>query len=175
MNLLKIFFVIYSYICFRLLLAYLFIPILQRELDIFKDTVWNTHRIRKHKDTYLPDGIPNHIFEFPEEHGLEDCCKDCIYFTNIWVTKSIMLFLVFELLEIRIFFLICIAWPVTDEQLKDAALQSQLLDYEETYIPQEIKTRCEELIPNPLDVDPKHYIDAFLYLKDGVQNIETES
>ena len=93
----------------------------------------------------------------------------------IRLQNQLCLFVVFELLEIKFFFLIHLAWPVTDEHLKDAALQSQLLDYEEIYSPQEIKTICEELIPNPLDADPKHYIDAFLYLKDGVKNIETES
>ena len=50
----------------RSLLAYLFVPLLQKELDVFKDTVWNTHRIRHQKDTYLPDGVPNHVYEFPE-------------------------------------------------------------------------------------------------------------
>jgi hypothetical protein len=53
------------------------IPIIQKQLDIFKDTVWNSHRIRAQKDTRLPDGVPNHIYAFPEEYGLEECgmCK----------------------------------------------------------------------------------------------------
>ena len=59
----------------RSLLAYLFVPLLQKELDVFKDTVWNTHRIRHQKDTYLPDRVPNHVYEFPEEYGLEECGK----------------------------------------------------------------------------------------------------
>ena len=49
------------------------IPIIQKQLEIFKDTVWNSHRIRAQKDTRLPDGVPNHIYAFPEEYGLEDC------------------------------------------------------------------------------------------------------
>jgi hypothetical protein len=57
----------------RLLLAYIMIPLIQKELDIFKDTVWNSHRIRRQKDTILPDGIPNHIYAFPESYGLEQC------------------------------------------------------------------------------------------------------
>ena len=32
-----------------------------------------------------------------------------------------------------------------------------------TNIPADIKMRCKELIPNPLDVDVKHSVDAFLY------------
>jgi hypothetical protein len=59
----------------RHILAYLFIPMIQVELDTFRETVWNSHRIRQQRDTYLPDGAPNHIYTFPEEYGLEECCK----------------------------------------------------------------------------------------------------
>ncbi|KAK3744750.1 hypothetical protein QZH41_003386 [Actinostola sp. cb2023] len=45
----------------------------QKELDVFRETVWNTHRIRAQKDTVLPDGIPDHIYNFPEQYGLEEC------------------------------------------------------------------------------------------------------
>ena len=41
------------------------IPMLQKELDSFKDGVWNCHRIRAQKDTLLPDGHPT-------EYGLEE-------------------------------------------------------------------------------------------------------
>ena len=51
------------------------IPLLQKELDEFKDTVWNTHRIRYQKETLLPDGIPDHMYSFPERYGLEECGK----------------------------------------------------------------------------------------------------
>lgn len=58
---------------FRSLLAYVMIPSIQRELDEFKDIVWNTHRIRHQKNTFMPDGIPQHIFAFPANYGLEKC------------------------------------------------------------------------------------------------------
>ena len=48
---------------------------MQKELDLFKDTIWNTHPIRMQKDTCLPCGIPNHIYEFLEEYDLEECGK----------------------------------------------------------------------------------------------------
>ena len=57
----------------RMLLAFLMIPVIQKQLDSFRQTVWNTHRIRTQKDTFLPDGVPQHIYEFPEKYGLEDC------------------------------------------------------------------------------------------------------
>ena len=43
------------------------------EIDVFKDVVWNNHRIREQKDGELPGGVPNHIFNFPEEYELENC------------------------------------------------------------------------------------------------------
>ncbi|KAK3749360.1 hypothetical protein QZH41_001510 [Actinostola sp. cb2023] len=57
----------------RMLLAFIMVPLIQKELDVFRETVWNTHRIRAQKDTVLPDGIPDHIYNFPEQYGLEEC------------------------------------------------------------------------------------------------------
>ena len=57
----------------RKLLSYIYIPILQRELDIFRTTVWNNHRSRKQKDKLLPAGIPEHIYKFPERYGGSKC------------------------------------------------------------------------------------------------------
>ena len=50
-------------------------PIIQREVYTFKDQVWNVHRIRAQKNTELPNGIANHIYDFPGEYGLCECCK----------------------------------------------------------------------------------------------------
>jgi len=48
-------------------------PIVQREVNTFVDVVWNSHRIREQKNTFLPDGVPNHIYDFPDKYGLEEC------------------------------------------------------------------------------------------------------
>ena len=56
-----------------MLLAFFMIPLMQRELDTFKDTVWNSHRIRQQNGTVLPAGVPDHIHSFPEEYGLDQC------------------------------------------------------------------------------------------------------
>ena len=48
------------------------IPIIQREVDIFKEHIWNSRRIRAQKDTQLPNGVPNHIYVFPEKYGLQN-------------------------------------------------------------------------------------------------------
>ena len=51
------------------------IPLIQQQLDEFKDLVWNPHRIRYQKHTLMADGIPNHIYDFPERYGLAQCGK----------------------------------------------------------------------------------------------------
>lgn len=67
-----------------MLLAFVMIPLIQKELDTFRTAVWNTHRIRAQKDTVLPTGVPNHIFDFPEQYGLEECgmCSSCFTQAN---------------------------------------------------------------------------------------------
>ena len=52
----------------RQLLAYVFIPIFQRECDIFVK-YWNSHRIRGQDKVELPTGVPEHMFSFPEQYG----------------------------------------------------------------------------------------------------------
>ena len=52
----------------RQLLAYVYVPIIQRECDIFVE-YWNAHRIREQENLELPTGVPNHMFSFPEQYG----------------------------------------------------------------------------------------------------------
>lgn len=65
--------IVLSYSIHRCLLAYIYVPVLQQELDTFKEKIWNSHRIRQQKDTNLPSGVPDHIYSFPAEYGLEEC------------------------------------------------------------------------------------------------------
>ena len=58
---------------YRNLLAYVYIPVLQKELDTFRVSVWNNHRIRKERDKDLPTGVPDHIYHFPDQYGGERC------------------------------------------------------------------------------------------------------
>lgn len=63
-----------TYIFFpRMIIAYIMIPLVQKELDTFRDNIWNCHRIRQQKDTVLPNGIPNQIHSFPDEYELQEC------------------------------------------------------------------------------------------------------
>lgn len=52
----------------RNILAYIYIPIVQREIDLFVE-LWNNSRGRLQRDTLMPDSIPNVIHNCPEEYG----------------------------------------------------------------------------------------------------------
>ena len=51
----------------------MYIPLLQKELDTFKNTVWYNHRGQKQRNKQLPDGILEHIYGFPEHYGGTKC------------------------------------------------------------------------------------------------------
>ena len=85
-------FVTFAYFVFlhRKLLSFIMVPVVQRELDTFKEMVWNSHRIRAQKDTVLPDGVPNHIYSFPQKYGLEECGKKIIRFCQNWFWEFLL-------------------------------------------------------------------------------------
>ncbi|XP_028414879.1 uncharacterized protein LOC114537959 [Dendronephthya gigantea] len=55
----------------RYMLSFVYIPVIQKELDIFRVSVWNTHQTRKQKPKLLPTGIPEHIYSYPEQYAGE--------------------------------------------------------------------------------------------------------
>ena len=55
----------------RNVLAYVYIPLVQREMDTFMK-LWNSSWCRLQKNTLMPDGIPNFIYSSPEVYDLED-------------------------------------------------------------------------------------------------------
>lgn len=57
----------------RHLLAFVFIPVIQKEMDIFREMIWNSHRVRAQKEAQMPKGIPNHLYSFPETYGAQEC------------------------------------------------------------------------------------------------------
>ena len=58
-------------------------------------------------------------------------------------------------------------WPVTEDQLKEVSLQSGVLETPSDFLHLDFRKACEELIPSPEEVEPKHCMDAFLYLKNN--------
>ena len=57
------------------MLAYIYIPVVQRELDEFRNIVWNHNRGRKQVNKLLPTGVPSHISNNPEYYGGKECGK----------------------------------------------------------------------------------------------------
>ena len=56
-----------------MMLSYVHMPVLEKELDVFKNTIWNNHRGRKQKNKELPGGVPEHIYNFPQHYGATRC------------------------------------------------------------------------------------------------------
>lgn len=54
------------------MLAFVYIPVIQRELDNFR-SIWNNRRIRKQRNKELPTGVPEHIYSCPEKYGAKKC------------------------------------------------------------------------------------------------------
>ena len=50
----------------RKILSYIFVPVVQRECNIFARG-WNSHRIRHQPGLMLPTGKPDYMFSFPEK------------------------------------------------------------------------------------------------------------
>ena len=48
--------------------VYVLLPIIHRECGTFFD-LWNSHGIRSQNNLELPNGVPNHMFSFPEQYG----------------------------------------------------------------------------------------------------------
>ncbi|KAJ7807137.1 hypothetical protein B0H14DRAFT_3152660 [Mycena olivaceomarginata] len=59
-----------------LIFRWVFIPWLQKELDLYRDRVNNTAK-RADRNKVLPHGVPNHMYEAPEDYGALDF-KICV-------------------------------------------------------------------------------------------------
>ena len=53
---------------YRKCLAFVLVPILERELQVLKE-LWNTHTIRYNRRTEAPHGVPNDLYAMPSESG----------------------------------------------------------------------------------------------------------
>ena len=51
----------------------MYIPVLQKELDTFRVSVWNNHCMCKQKAKELPGGVPEHIYMHLQNYGGEKC------------------------------------------------------------------------------------------------------
>ena len=122
------------------MVAYVYIPVIQKELDTFRETIWNDHRGRKQKDKLLPTGIPEHIYNFPEQYGGEQC-----------------------------------GFNITDVQLQEVAELSEVLEKNEDFLEPGFRARCEAVLPNVAEIEPKDAANAYLYLKTAINETDTVS
>lgn len=57
----------------RDMLTYIYIPVIQKQLDIFRTTIWNHKPGREQKDKALPTGVPDLLYKNPEEYNGFEC------------------------------------------------------------------------------------------------------
>lgn len=144
----------YSDFFLRYLLAYVYIPVIQKELDIFCETVWNSHRVRCQKNAQLPKGIPNHIYNFPEEYNAQE---------HGTISQSYLILLIFKP-KYHIYH--CNAGvAISNELLDEVAVVSGVLNHDDDYLPMDVRESCEAIIPEVSEVKSKDAADTFLFLK----------
>ena len=56
-------------------------------------------------------------------------------------------------------------FSVTEEQLKDVAEMSGVLEVPQDFLSTEMREQCSAIIPYPTEVEPNECYDAFKYLK----------
>ena len=81
----------------------------------------------------------------------------------IYIYSTLLFSAFFATYNLLCYFL---GWEVTDEQLREAAFHSGVLDIEEDYLDQDFRARCEAILADPTEVKPKDCVDVFLYLKE---------
>ena len=59
--------------------------------------------------------------------------------------------------------------PLTDDQLHEAAVMSEVLQVEEDYMPLDFRKKCEECVPDPQNLEPKECSAMFIKLKKYVK------
>ena len=47
--------------------SYISLCVIQKEMTIFRETAWNSHRVRHQRDAQMPKGIPSNLYSFPEQ------------------------------------------------------------------------------------------------------------
>ncbi|XP_074635510.1 uncharacterized protein LOC141893927 [Acropora palmata] len=55
----------------RQLLPFIFLPVIQKEMETFRETVWNAHSVRSQREAQMPKGIPYHLYSFPEHYSAD--------------------------------------------------------------------------------------------------------
>ena len=59
-------------------------------------------------------------------------------------------------------------YEVTEEQLEEVAELSEVLASNDDYLSAEFRNKCEQVIPDPLEIDVSDFAHAFRYIKENV-------
>lgn len=59
-------------------------------------------------------------------------------------------------------------FPVTQQQLKEVAEASDVLSKDEEFLPNDIRAKCTQIIPDPLQLDVNDLNHAFRFLKENI-------
>ena len=84
-----------------------------------------------------------------------------------WVLQKVMVSTPFRNSKLKKFSTICLGLPVSEEQLKEAAEQSGVLNVSEGFLDPAFRLECKRLIPNIQDIEAKDCREAYLYLKEN--------
>jgi hypothetical protein len=60
-----------------------------------------------------------------------------------------------------------IGLPVIEEQLREAAEQSGVLNVPDDFLESNFRAECQRLIPDVTDIEPKNIQDAYMFLKEN--------
>lgn len=61
-----------------------------------------------------------------------------------------------------------LGWPITEEQIQEAATASGVLNVPNDFISPEFREECERFIPHPEKIESSECKDAFIFLKERV-------
>lgn len=58
-------------------------------------------------------------------------------------------------------------WHVSEDELEEVATESGVLNVSDDFLEPEFRQKCEEIIPNVDEIEPRDFQNAFLYLKEN--------
>lgn len=63
-----------------------------------------------------------------------------------------------------------LGWSITEDQLEKVAELSGVLADNDDYLPADLRAKCEQAMPDPLELDVGDFANAFRFLKENVDS-----
>ena len=61
-----------------------------------------------------------------------------------------------------------LGWSITEDQLEEVAELSGVLADNDDYLPADLRAKCKQAMPDPLELDVGDFANAFRFLKENV-------